>query len=134
MLIPDPIQRAILNKWFGTARWIYNRCLHEYKKKGGARTAKALRAKVVNDTNYKGEDNQWVLDTPYEIRDQAMKDLLIAFSNGRKFKKRTGKKFEIHYRSKKKPSESIAIRRIMWRGEGILCLSQDLASLTKTGS
>lgn len=55
--------------------------------------------------------NQWVLQTPYEVRDAAMVDLISAYeSNFAKRRKNPNFKFDIQYRSKKLPQETIMIR------------------------
>ncbi|RHZ82696.1 hypothetical protein Glove_104g30 [Diversispora epigaea] len=46
-------------KWFGTVRWTYNQVLS------------ALRAKCLNSENFQNE-NKWVLETPYDIRNEGM--------------------------------------------------------------
>ncbi|RIB28903.1 hypothetical protein C2G38_2156713 [Gigaspora rosea] len=54
-LIPFQKQKETLIKWFG-----------------------ATRAKCVNNKNFQNE-NKWVLETPYDIRDEGMNDLLKAY-------------------------------------------------------
>ncbi|NDC96547.1 hypothetical protein EB077_14680 [bacterium] len=39
-IYPDKTQKQTLSKWFGVRRWIYNKCLSEYKK--GTTTIKEL--------------------------------------------------------------------------------------------
>jgi putative transposase len=111
---PDQDQRKILTMWFGTARWTYNKCLDAVTKEGVAKTKKALRDRIVNNKNHEaeGSETKWVVDTPYEVRDGAMDDLLEAYkSNFAKKKKDPTFTFEIKYRSKKKcKSEAIYIR------------------------
>jgi putative transposase len=107
-------QRKILLQWFGTARWTYNECLKKlrlpnspYKpnRNGG------LREAVVNNDNYVTE-NQWVLDTPRDIRAGAYDDLLAAHaSNFAKTVKTPAHSFEIRERSRKQPQQSIYIDR-----------------------
>jgi hypothetical protein len=68
-LIADAVRR------FGTARWTYNQCLSLVKKVRTLLKKKELRARVVNNGNNETE-NAWVKDTPYEVRDGAMNDVL----------------------------------------------------------
>ena len=107
---PSVSQRALLLKWFGTARWTYNQCLEAIKENRAQKTKKDLRALLVNNDNY-AMVNQWVLDTPYEVRDAAMVDLLNAFtSNFAKKAKSKNHHFTMRFRSKKSPQEAIMIR------------------------
>ena len=111
-LFPTTEQRKKLVAWFGTARWTYNKCLELVKadrtklKKGDLRTA------IVNNANYE-TTNTWVCDTPYDVRDGAMIDLVNAYASNFA-KKRKGKTalphFSLKYRSRKQPAESIYIR------------------------
>src|SRR5207247_2020140 len=74
------------------------------------RNKKDLRAAVVNNDNYVITDT-WVLETPYEVRDAAMVDVLNAYnSNFAKKSKNNLHQFQISYRSKKSPQEAIMIR------------------------
>ncbi|KAK9234143.1 hypothetical protein V1525DRAFT_350735 [Lipomyces kononenkoae] len=85
-LYPTKEQKAILRNWFGTARWTYNQCLDAVEKKEVARTKKDLRAAFLNKEaiDKMGKPcilTPWVLETPYDIRDAAMADLLKAYDS-----------------------------------------------------
>ena len=106
-LFPTKEERQTLRKWIGTARWAYNRCLVAVEKEGVKRNKRELRAHCVNADIFESDTvNKWVLETPYDIRDEAMNYLLKAygsnFAAGRK-------KFTIKFRSKKDPQQSIAM-------------------------
>jgi putative transposase len=116
---PNAAQKDKLMHWFGTARWTYNRCLDLVREKMEAETdremmtKKELRAKAVNKDNYIGaSDKKWVLETPYEVRDAAMGDLLDAYStNFAKMRKNNAThRFVVRHRSKKSPQQAIMIR------------------------
>src|SRR5690606_20335361 len=96
-LYPTPEQDTVLKQWFGTARWTYNRCLDEVKRCGIERSKTALRAACLNRDAFEGkEDLKWVLDTPYDVRDEAMNDLLKAYqTNFAKCRKNPGHTFEV---------------------------------------
>jgi hypothetical protein len=104
-LYPTNEERKKLTRWFGGARWTYNRCLEEVKEKGCNRTEKALRARVVNaDVLEAGDEKMvWLKEVPYDIRDEGLRDLLKAYkSNMAKRAKNDGNHtFEMHFRSKK---------------------------------
>ena len=122
-VFPTAKQRQVLVRWFGAARWTYNQCIAKIEGEAMvARTQKDLRAAVVNNDNYK-ESNQWVLETPYEVRDGAMIDLLEAYkSNFAKWNKDKSHKFHMQFRSRKKLNqESIYIRGRGFKGHGFGC-------------
>jgi len=101
-LFPSENQKNILNQWIGTTRWTYNQTLSAIKD--GTKMSKGeLRQQVVNNDNFKGTDQEWVLQTPYDVRDEGMNDVLKAYhSNFEKRKKNPEFKFEVGFRSKKK--------------------------------
>jgi putative transposase len=110
-LFPTQEEKLILRRWMGTARWTYNRCLVAVEKEGIARTKKALRAQCLNAANFNNTELKWVLETPYDIRDEAMNDLLKSYSTNFAAKRT---KFKIKFRSKKDRQQSIAILSKHW--------------------
>jgi len=70
-------------------------------------TLKNLRTRIVNDPNYTHK-NQWVLKTPYEIRDSSMSDLLKAYDANIK------SLLLLKYKSKKDKQQTITIRSKNW--------------------
>ena len=88
-------QKQILKKWFGVTRFIYNKCLETINKDKN-KTLKYLREKVISNSNYETE-NTWMLDYNYDLRDEALRDLLKNIkSNDAK-----GKTYKIQFKSKK---------------------------------
>ena len=105
-LYPTADERLQLRKWIGTARWTYNECLANTNK-GVAKTKKSLRAKCLNEDASLPE---WVYETPYDVRDEAMNDLLKAFVTC--FAK--DEKFQMKFRSKRDKTQSITILKKHW--------------------
>lgn len=102
-LFPTTKQKQVLNKWIGTARWTYNQSVDAVVNKKVELTIKTLRATVVNNDLYeKSTDKKWVLETPYDIRDDAVRDFIKSYKNPKPGKKRK-------FRSKKDKSQSITI-------------------------
>lgn len=113
-LRPTPEQREKLKRWMGTARWTYNRCLAKMKSEKlpiNVETKKALRAEIIHNSNYQ-EENQWVLETPYQVRDEALCDLMKAFESSFAA---GHENFTMKFRSKKNDLESIAIESRVWK-------------------
>lgn len=107
----DANQRQTLNKWFGCQRFIYNKCLNHIKTTGES-SLKILRAKCINNINYQ-EENKWMLDYHYDLRDEALRDLLKNIKSN----KEKGGRFEIHFKSKKdlkKKNTSISVLKKHW--------------------
>jgi hypothetical protein len=82
-------------------------------RKGGVnRNKKDLRARCLNAVNFRNNaELKWVMETPYDIRDETMNDLLKGYSTNfaanRKMK----------FRSKKDPHQSIVILYILNIGQ-----------------
>ena len=111
----------------GTARWTYNECIRTasnpvHRAEREATTdentgkplgwAKFLRSKILNRGSTIVEDNPWLLDTPYDIRDDARKDFTTAMKGcWTKLRDGTIDKFKLRFRSRKHSnSESFYVR------------------------
>ena len=120
-LYPNKKQQQTLRKWFGAARWTYNRSVHalnenfKSKEKEGSLTIKDLRNLCVNRKAFPtvidpDSREAGILEVPYEVRDNGMRDARKALaSNLAKCKKDPSHKFKLSFRSKKDRSQSIAI-------------------------
>lgn len=114
-IYPTEKQTKVLNQWFGSARKTYNACIEAIEDKGMEKKKKILRHYCVNaDAPFVGQ-NQWLLDTPHAIRDEAVSDVLKAYNTAFELLKR--KKithFKMKYRELKAPSQSIVIPHRKW--------------------
>ena len=139
-LDPSPAWKTRLRKWMGTARWTYNQCVSLVKtKKIGAGDMKGFRSAVIGAHNHGGRKvrggrkptkrdrrnkkrpqkekraekerrTAWVLETPMEVRDSAMMDVVKAHkTNLAKKKKNSSHTWELKYRSKKDRLQTIKI-------------------------
>ena len=121
-IFPSTEQKIILKKWFGATRFIYNRCLYyinNERDKPGYKSSevlniKNLRKRFINNENYENE-NKWMKDINYDLRDEAMRDLKANFTSN--FAKKEF--FKIKYKTRKS-KESISVLGKHWihnRGE-----------------
>ena len=110
-LYPSAHQKKVLKEWFSIACWTHNKCLNEIKE-DGLLSKKELRARNLNEANFKETKLEWVLNTPYDIRDEGLNDLLKAYKSN--FAKGKNQKFTIKKRSKKQASQSIVIHAKHW--------------------
>lgn len=105
----------MLSQWFGTARWTYNQCLHATETDGVPKQKKALRDQWLNGPALATKAS-WVADTPYDIRNEAMCDVLKAYKTAFALQKaKHVTKFKMKFRSRKAPSESIVIHGKHWK-------------------
>jgi putative transposase len=115
-LYPTRKQRVVLAEWFGAARWTYNECLQSIEKKVMPRKQKALRAHCINSDGPLFLANHWLAKTPYDVRNDAMTDLLNAYTTAfALLKSKKQKHFAMGKRSLKAASQSIVIRRKNWK-------------------
>jgi transposase len=112
-IFPTITQTQTLKKWFGVRRWIYNRCLYimkeNYKKVPAVKTTqKMLRELVIKNSNYKNE-NKWMLEYEFDLRDEAMRDVL----NNLNSNLAKGKGFDLNFKSKKE-KETLSVLSKKW--------------------
>jgi putative transposase len=108
-IYPNEEQKTTLLKWIGTTRWTYNRCLDAIQKENTKCIEKDIRAVCINNSNFEETDKKWVLDTPYDIRDEAMRDFLKAKKEQKNRQKKGKRVKSMKYRSRKDKTQSIVI-------------------------
>ena len=114
-LNPTKEQAQLLKKWMGTNRWTYNQAVASKKT-----IKKELRSQFVNNEQFgAGSANSWVLETPYEVRDTAICDLVKGIKTSKQLL-RNGKIkfFRMSFRSKKDAQESFVIRNRDYQSNG----------------
>lgn len=110
-MYPTREQREKLIQWIGGARWVWNKCLDLIYNHGAGRNQGELRRLCIHNSNFIGNtDLEWMLEIPYEIRDEAMRDLLKAFKSC----SAKGDRFTIKYRRKKDKKQNIVIQHRKW--------------------
>lgn len=101
-------QKKLFKKWIGTSRYVYNRALNAVKENGEKINFFELRNKYVTSKN-NSLVSEWELETPKDIRAEAINDMTKAFKTAMSnLKNNNIEKFNLQYRSKKKES-SISI-------------------------
>ncbi len=106
----------MLNEWFGTSRWTYNQCVHGIEEEQLARQKKVLRDYCINASPHLTSKASWVLHTPYDIRNEAMCDVLKAYKTSfALLKKNHISKFKMKERLLKDNSTSIVIHSKHWK-------------------
>lgn len=115
-LHPTAEARVTLRRWFGSARVTYNRCVEALKTRRVSGNLKALRADALNADSPALAEKPWLAETPYDVRDDAMRDLLKA----RKALRKLGKPFELKFRSKKDKLQTVVFHKKHWsRASGV---------------
>ena len=108
----------MLAQWFGVYRWTYNQCVKAYytgqfRPSGGNKRVQqgVLRAICVNKTCPLLADKPWVLQVPYDVRDEALREFLNNLNT------ELGKdhRFRLSYKSRDDRSASIQILKKHWK-------------------
>jgi putative transposase len=106
-IYPTTQQKEILNKWFGGARWTYNKCVEYLKNSKNIMkyiNIKDLRKLYVNKTCLK--EFPFLKDSPRAIRDRAAKEFTIQHKTNRdKLANKKIDDFDMKFRSRKKSQE-----------------------------
>ena len=71
-------QKRLFKKWIGTSRYVYNRALNAVKENGEKINFFELRNKYVTSKN-NSLVSEWELETPKDIRAEAINDMTKAF-------------------------------------------------------
>src|SRR6185312_5781593 len=103
-IYPNRQEQPKLRRWMGTA------CYH-VEKESIKREKKDLRVLCLNAKNFNDTKLKWVLETFYDICDEAMNNLLKGYSSNFAANR---KKFKMKLRSKKDPQQSITILSKHW--------------------
>jgi len=89
-------------------------------KNGVSYNLKEIRAMLVNDAVYEGTEQKWVLETPYDVRDAAMIEVMQAYgSNFANKHKNPSHIFKIKFRSRYAESQAITIHSKHWKKAGV---------------
>lgn len=102
-MYPSLEQKKILRKWFGTARYVYNKTVEYLREPGTIANWKAIKTGIIHALP------EWSKDVPYQIKSLAIKDACIAVNNAKK-KYKSGEGFQqVKFKSRKKREDSIYI-------------------------
>jgi transposase len=117
-LLPTKEQKQVFEKWAGTTRYVYNKCLEKIKLDPKLDTAAGYKKLCKECITEKGnnivEENtgldkflyKWELDTPKDIRKGALRDIEKAYDSAwSNLKKGNINSFGLNYRRKKNGNE-----------------------------
>ncbi len=103
------IQKKIFNKCFGATRYIYNKCVDEFRKTSLSDFQK-LRSTVIVSNKLLDINHKWLTSIPYDTRQLSVKEfsanIKSAFSN---LKAKNIKHFSLNYKSKHDKSQTFHI-------------------------
>lgn len=115
-IYPTREQKLILNKFFGAARWVYNKSLNSIKTKQSKISKNELCSKFVHNKNFINE-NKWMNEIPYEVRNDSLRDLLKNYKSNFSKNKDTTSSFDMKFKSKKSPCHSLCWQKRFWNNK-----------------
>ena len=110
---PTAEQRALLRRWFGVSRYVYNRTVGYLKQPGTKANWKAVKTGILHDLP------EWCAEVPYQVKSIAIRDACTAVREAKKQFRRTGKFQAIGFRSRKHPVQSIHIPASAIKDRGV---------------
>ena len=114
-IYPTQQQKRLFKQWFGVERKVYNTCINHFNEK---------------DIEFKGWMNMstlvlhsltegYIKSVPYQIKNKAVKDSYTSWMTNCKRTKKSGKPFELRYKSRKNPIQSCYIPKSAVSDSGI---------------
>ncbi len=108
-----PEQKRIVKKWFGVARFVYNRTIEYLQQPDNKANWKAIKGVILEALP------EWCKEVPYQIKSIAVKDACKAVSNAKKKFKDCGGISKMRFRSRKNPIQSCYIPKSAVTSKGI---------------
>lgn len=110
---PNQEQKTILNNWFGTARYCFNKTVEFLKIPGNKAQWKSIKTCLLQSLP------EWSKSVPYQIKSVAIRDCCQAVSNAKRKYKQTGKFNEVKFRSKKQGDNNLFIPQSAVSNKGV---------------
>ena len=114
-IYPSQQQKQLFKQWFGVERKVYNTCINHFNKKdiefkGWMKMSTLVLHSLTED---------YMKAVPYQIKNMAVKDSYTARQTNCKKTKKTGKPFNLRYKSRKDPIQSCYIPKSAVSESGI---------------
>jgi putative transposase len=114
-LFPTCDQQCTLLRWFGAARWTYNRCVESCTRRDEPESATKENLRALHINSCSPNLPEWTKETPYDVRDEAMNDFIKAYSTQKMLVAQGKRKcFTMKFRSKRR-DQSIAVLSKHWK-------------------
>ncbi len=114
-LYPTTEQRTSFRRWFGAARFVYNRTLEYLKTLTGPRLP---WTDIATDIILPALP-EWAEEIPFQIKKMAVKEACEKFTEAKQKYRRTGVVSELHYKSRKSPFQTCYIPKSAVKEQGI---------------
>ena len=102
-IYPTKEQAEIFSRWFGTARYTYNKTVDLLKQPGSVAVWKSIKGDLINSLP------EWSKEIPYQIKSIAIRDCCKSVSNAKIKHKKTGVPQTVHFKKRRDPQHSCYI-------------------------
>ncbi|MBD0361562.1 MAG: transposase [Coleofasciculus sp. C3-bin4] len=109
----SPEQKKIVKKWFGVARFVYNKTIGYLQQPEKKANWKAIKGGILEALP------EWCKEVPYQIKSIAVKEACQAVSNAKKKFKEGGGFSKMRFKSRKNPIQSCYIPKSAVKPQGI---------------
>lgn len=109
---PTKQQKILLFKWFGTARYSYNKTVEYLKNSENKANWMQIKAGLMN------QFPEWSNEVPYQIKSIAVRDACLAVTAAKKKYKLTGQINKVSFRSRKRGNFNLFIPKSALRENG----------------
>lgn len=109
---PTKQQKILLFKWFGTARYSYNKTVEYLKQPDNISNWMRIKSGLINELP------EWSNEIPYQIKAVAIRDACLAVTAAKKKYKTTGQINKVSFRSRKRGNFNLFIPKSALRENG----------------
>lgn len=114
-IYPTQQQKRLFKQWFGVERKVYNTCINHFNEKDIEFKGWMKMSTLVLHSLTEG----YIKSVPYQIKNKAVKDSYTSWMTNCKRTKKSGKPFELRYKSRKNPIQSCYIPKSAVSDSGI---------------
>jgi putative transposase len=102
-IYPTKQQRIIFSRWFGTARYTYNKTVELLKQPGSVAAWRSIKGDLLNSLP------EWSKEIPYQIKSIAIRDCCKSVTAAKIKCKETGIPQTVHFKKRRDPLKSCYI-------------------------
>ena len=114
-IYPTQQQKQLFKQWFGVRRKVYNTCINHFNEKDiTVKGWMKMSTLVLHSLT-----ENYIKSVPYQIKNIAVKDSYTSWMTNCKKTKKSGKPFNLHYKSRKNPVQSCYIPKSAVSESGI---------------
>lgn len=108
---PTTKQKKKLNKWINAYKFTYNKIVEKFAETKTFKKTQYAK-EILNKDSKTVKDNDWLKDTPYDVKYEALRELkIIITENMKRVKQNKIKKFNLSFKTKRDRNSTITIQK-----------------------